>query len=440
MLKEGFVFLALTVLSLRASSQAIKVGQKVPDIIVKAAGGGLRGSFALSSLHKDLVLLDFWSFNCASCIMAFPRMEALQKKFGDRIQVLLVNRNKPQETEAFFKQRVRLRRPDLPFVSDARLSDLFPQNFNPWHVWLDSNLVVKYITVDYNATPENVERFLKGEPLYVTQLKYRSRPEKKDENDIYESFALGFDYYSSLTHFVYNGPHLGNYSGEKMNGKIRFSRCQATATSLLRDALIPRDKIRDFIAYNTIVLELPDTQNYRVPKDRNLKDQWYSEHYFNYDLVLPEDHEKDINKFVLDDVGRYFNLSARIETRPIQCLVLRQAYTGLKPGTKGGPSYDSLYMYDPKVITPYNQVRRMQNMPMTRLDDKMSETVPQFLDLSFVDSTHYIGNLDLEISGDAFDRFDLEAMNLDMARFGLQFVKEYCLRPVVVVSEKPNRR
>jgi thiol-disulfide isomerase/thioredoxin len=436
LLKVCAFCLVLSCIVETAFTQEIKVGQKAPDILLTSSGGLLPGSFSLSTLHKDLILLDFWSFTCTSCIMAFPKMEALQKKFDGRIQVLLVNKNTPKETEDFFKKRRKLNRPDLPFVSDARLCTFFPQNFNPWHVWIDRNHIVRYITVDDNATPENVTRFLMGEPLNVTQLSYMPSEERQAINSSYENFAWNSDYFSSLTKYTYSGPRVLNYSGLKMNGKIRFSRSLATALTLLRDALIPRDKIRDFKADNTVVLEVADPQNYLAPKDPNLKDQWYAGHYYNYDLIIPEERRKDLYQFVLDDVEHYFNLSAKIEMRSIECVVLKEAATGVKPGTKGGPSYDSIYMFDPGVIRPYNCIRRMQNMPMSRFDDKMSETVPHFLNLTFVDSTRYSGNIDLEMRDESIDKFDFDAMNADMAKFGLQFVKEYCLRPVIVISEK----
>lgn len=422
------------------SAQEIKVGQKVPDILLKSSGGGLAVPFSLSSLRKELILLDFWSFTCTSCIMAFPKMEALQKKFGDRIQVLLVNKNTLKETEDFFKKRHKLHRPDLPFVSDLRLSAFFPQNFNPWHVWIDRNLIVRYITVDDNATPENVSRFLKGQKLTVTQLSYVTGEERQSINSNYENVAWSSEYFSSLTRYVYNGLHVPNYTGLKMNGKIRFSRSPVTAIMLIRDALIPRDRVKEFEADNTVVLEVQNPQNYLLPRDPGLRDRWYATHYFDYDLIIPEEREKDLYRFVLEDVEHYFNLSAKIEMRRIECLVVKQVPNGVRPGTNGGPSYDSLYRYDPKVARPYKRVRRMQNMPMSRFDDKMSETVPYLLHLSFIDSTHYTGNIDLEMRGDAFDKFDLDMMNADMASFGLRFVKEYCLRPVIVISDKSNRR
>src|SRR5689334_64140 len=39
-----------------------------------------------SSAFKDqLLILDFWNTRCGSCINALPKMEALQKQFGNRI-------------------------------------------------------------------------------------------------------------------------------------------------------------------------------------------------------------------------------------------------------------------------------------------------------------------------------------------------------------------
>lgn len=66
----------------------IPVGETPPAVTLESLSGD---SVALSQwIGKKPVLVEFWATWCPICAELLPRMEAAQKKYGDRVEFLVV--------------------------------------------------------------------------------------------------------------------------------------------------------------------------------------------------------------------------------------------------------------------------------------------------------------------------------------------------------------
>jgi thiol-disulfide isomerase/thioredoxin len=65
---------------------ALKVGDTLPDLTTFKLEGKLP-----DNLKGKIVLVDFWASWCLPCAESFPALDALQKKYGDKLVVLAVN-------------------------------------------------------------------------------------------------------------------------------------------------------------------------------------------------------------------------------------------------------------------------------------------------------------------------------------------------------------
>jgi thiol-disulfide isomerase/thioredoxin len=77
---------ALLIGSLVSANAGLKVGDILPDLSTFQLEGKLPGS-----LKGKVMIVDFWASWCLPCAESFPTMDALQKKYGDRLVVLAVN-------------------------------------------------------------------------------------------------------------------------------------------------------------------------------------------------------------------------------------------------------------------------------------------------------------------------------------------------------------
>src|SRR6266540_5407737 len=67
------------------------IGDRVPDISLGTIINGPAEKKRFSDFKDQLIILDFWNSYCSSCIAAFPKMEELQKRWGKKVKVILVN-------------------------------------------------------------------------------------------------------------------------------------------------------------------------------------------------------------------------------------------------------------------------------------------------------------------------------------------------------------
>ncbi|RZK60212.1 MAG: hypothetical protein EOO91_02190 [Pedobacter sp.] len=141
--------MALLCLDFCAKAQEIKplkVGSKLPNNFWQQEHMIFQnGRYVKQSLlpYKDgLLILDYWATWCASCIVKFPELEALQAAGLEGLKILLVNpssyKDSPAKIEDLFAAKtLPYRNYTLPtVVSDTSLIKLFAPNVLPQNIWI----------------------------------------------------------------------------------------------------------------------------------------------------------------------------------------------------------------------------------------------------------------------------------------------------------------
>lgn len=64
------------------------IGKPVEDVDLKDLDGNIHH---LSEHRGKYILIDFWASWCRPCIMAFPQVEAIVEKYGDKLSVVNIN-------------------------------------------------------------------------------------------------------------------------------------------------------------------------------------------------------------------------------------------------------------------------------------------------------------------------------------------------------------
>ncbi len=80
--------------SRRAAQEQISEGAEAPDFTLKTIDGK---DLALSSLRGKYVVIDFWGSWCGWCIKGFPEMKKYYARYKDRLEILGVDCNDPED-------------------------------------------------------------------------------------------------------------------------------------------------------------------------------------------------------------------------------------------------------------------------------------------------------------------------------------------------------
>src|SRR6185503_15628352 len=143
------------------------IGDKVPDIefsnILNYSGSKAK----LSSFRGKLIILDFWATWCSPCVKALPKLQSLQKQFGDKIQIITVTAENKETVNKFFSKSKIGKEIVSPvsITNDSILFKLFRHKYIPHDIWIDEKGIVKAITSHEYITKNNITTLQSGKKI-----------------------------------------------------------------------------------------------------------------------------------------------------------------------------------------------------------------------------------------------------------------------------------
>lgn len=319
--------LVLILSSARAQAQEkeLGVGDTVPNVILNHLIR-YKGETAQFSDFKDkLVILDFWSTSCAPCLAALPKLDSLQKKFGDRLLILPVTREAPGKIETFWKRSRFTRHLSLPTVAgDTVLQRLFPHEGVPHEVWIDGHGVVRGITTAQYVDEKNIGAILEGGQVDWVVNRW-------DEAFDYQQLLLGREGLSNKGKGLFYSavlPHLAGIKGQdgfyrdSLQGFSRLYTINNTMVDLYRFAF--RD---GYIYYplNRVWVEGADREAFIYSDQKGYREEWLAQNTWSYEALLPlKIREEEVRQRLVFDLNQFFDVQGRMEKRTVPCWVIRR--------------------------------------------------------------------------------------------------------------------
>lgn len=341
--------------------RALTVGDTINDIEFAHVLNSKNKTTKLSAYKNKLVILDFWSLSCVSCIAGFPKMEYLQKQFNDSIQILLVNPYKQYDSERAILDKlesIKKRKgfyPTLPVpIHDTIMIRLFPHNKIPHQVWIARGGKIVAITGSIDVTEENIQSALRGNTAHIPIKDDWKADPAEELNNIPASKII---YRSIFT------PYKGGLAFA--NGVRKDTANQITGWHILNTSL------RHFItaAYHHILSGIPENQVITNSTLINNAKQ-RKEDLFCYEVTIPagscteEERILKMQTYLQEDLKRSFGITVIKQKKVTNCLLVQSINNVKSLATKyTQPSADlepdSFYKYIRK--TPVSEVIKILN-------------------------------------------------------------------------------
>lgn len=358
---------------------AVKIGDQVPDFDLRPGRNLPAGIRKLSDLRGKLVILDFWSLGCASCIEAFPHMVELQKEFKDQLQIILVN---TRESQAQIDQtiakwgKLNVLPPDLPILSGPRedLVNLFPWRVVPHHVWIDRAGVLRVTGTSNNTQASKITELLASRP--VISLGSANNSPVFDRQRPYYSLLGASPLKATDTSFLTTfNPHYGGaYGGwirqviDTLHGTLRNTYINIELAQLYNDVFtiaIGRDENDHYLwspnaqlygssKFDELLFLVSDTLRYtsrfkdwQLTTDEELiRSRWCYEQLCPVGMLLKEQATRMLAN-LNQQFGKLYGVRGTIEKRKVSCYVIlrtthykRLPFRSAKKGTYGPVTKD----------------------------------------------------------------------------------------------------
>ncbi|CAL1519148.1 TlpA disulfide reductase family protein [Chitinophaga sp. MM2321] len=309
----------------------LKIGDHVPIIPLDSIYNFNSTSSSLHHFEGKLVVLDFWGIGCGSCIASFPKLELLQKEFGDKIQIILVTNASKSAIDAYFK-RMKIKMPNIMMVvSDKILAKYFPYIFVPHSVWINPEGKVVNITNGYNNTSEHLNDILNGKPVNLIlkrDVRHKDFQYYSLDSFLFKLEGKQYVYNSSLLKFNNGLPEVR--AGVQLDTSKTEITKWYTNTSVLNlytvafQMGLPLNS-KDYIFNNRIILDSLTYSFLIKPSDPNLFDAWKGKHWYSY-FQRVSVTDKDAYQYMQEDLNRYFKkiygIRAKLVERNVECIIL----------------------------------------------------------------------------------------------------------------------
>jgi thiol-disulfide isomerase/thioredoxin len=410
--------------------QSIDIGEQLPQLEWNNVMNYHYDRLKLADFPGKLIILDLWSTHCSSCILDFPKMDSLQKKFVGKVQFIMATYESKAEIQLFFATRKKIRLPEVPILtSDTLLHKLFPYPGVPLHIWIDSSGVVRSISDHPYTNYANITRFLDAGSIQIPR-RVNATYTSSLFSEQWEPLLISYSYFSKWQ------DRLFIEGRSKLKEFKRISVTGGSPLQMYQRAFDGQYGYREYFARpGRSIVEAGDPGKYLIPADREKLRAWQEEYTYNYQLQVPESKEKEIYKIMKSDLDRQFELDARVEKRKVKCLVLVRTSAIDKLRSAGGPTRDNFQHYS--IMLPSNDsIRSLYNQPYSLLSFRLLVLVEQLLHRPFVDDTGYQGNIDIQMEGKELDSVTLSGLRKQLKKYGLGLVEKEMLLEVLVLTEK----
>lgn len=352
----AFNLFSVTILHAMGDTLYPEVGRPCPEFHLKNVNYFKKKEVTLADFKGKWLVLDFWNKYCSSCIASFPKVNAMQKIFGDRVQFMLIGLqdadDKIRPMYEHFKKKLDL---TLPCAFDSTLSDYWGIFNTPHIIVIDDKGIVRART--FKVDSDDIQSFLNGQtPVlsvipYVTQQKEAGAPDIGDARiplDVYKPYMINGNGSRSDTDFLFrsvltNWNQANQYSdaiwveGQPNYRKGMFQAIGVSLDLLYDEAYFGRMgwEITDTLFYGKYsldpILEISDSSSFQSNVN--------GKNMFCYSLILSAEKgtKANLQKAMQRDLETYFGFNASIETRELPCWRLVASNGAVtKLGTKGG--------------------------------------------------------------------------------------------------------
>jgi thiol-disulfide isomerase/thioredoxin len=415
-----FVFVMKT-----SQTQSLQPGESFPYTTLYKVYGAPGDSLDLQSFRGKLILLDFWASFCAPCIHQFNKLDSLQKKYGDKIQVLLVNTKGNGDTYEEvgtvydnWKEKFGRTLSLFTVVEDKFLKTLFPHDLIPHYAWIGSDGIVQAITGTDEVNEEMIKRLL-AEPGF--------RLLSKVDIDVLKPLYSG-DHFPNDDMVQYSVLIKGKQPGMPSGSMLRYKGSTVIGRSITNEPLLDiyisvlRQLYPEtYFNKKRIIVSVNDSSKLWKLDPAISDGEWDKENRYSIDLIVPENRKEKLYEDLLDMLNKYSGFTGRVEKRKVTCYTL--IFTGDTSviASKGGKLANRLSLNKGKGY--------LRNIQITALVNWLNDL--NFLPFPVIDNTGYRGMIDLSIR-DAVS--DLKALQNTLGKYNLSLkeeVRELSMFPLI---------
>lgn len=405
-------------------NKRLNIGDTLPTLSFTHIFNRPGSTISLNDFKDKLIILDFWNRWCSACISAFPKMENLQNKFGDKIKILLVTGDSDESLAKLFK-RVKL--PGLPIISnDSILNKMFPHLTVPHHIWIKPGGSVQFITDGLSTIEENISKFLDGKDLSLHTknevIDFQADSALlKEGNGRLQKYITGYSI--GMRKIEENESTVWSMYKDTVNKTIGFKFVNTPLIDLYKMAFGYSLVNSEFKNDNRVMFNLPYRENFlKRPTELDNLDKRAENNLVCYESKWNGSNDSLAYQYLQNDVNKFFNFSAEVGIKEVNCYILKAKDKFVR----------SESLNNKKIFEYTDTSFILKNMPISTLIESLNELV-LFKKIPVLDETNYSSSIDVKMINSFTD---IAVLKKELLKNGLTLEqgKRY-IRMLVIASK-----
>lgn len=416
--------------SLLLNAQPLKINEPFPDISFQELFNTNQKQMHLSAFKNKMIIFDFWSTTCISCIQAFPKLDSLQKKFNNNLQILLVCNEPMLTVKTFFEKRKKIKIPDIPFIcNDSVLQLLFPHKGFPAYAWLDADHRFRFITEGADVNAASIVKLINNEEL---KLNAHQSGHYKTPNIFHPEHQEKLLFTSTLTNCITGYQESLPSAVRKRTTGIHL-KC-SSATELYIHAFNENNRFQ-FNRVGRLITDFEEPEKYTRDKSVENAKEWRDKYAYNYQLTIPLSDSLLKFAYMKTDLLRFFQLKAEVSTVYKQCIILEEIPGKLAIKTKNGEPLHTFFRSSVNGDRS-EAIRALLNKPFNFFTHNLGSWLEELYQLPFESNVDCTENIDIELSAQAVESLNITLLNKELAKYGLVLQQKEKPIPCLILSDK----
>lgn len=326
-LKNTLLLLLMLACSSRSFSQDEgHIGSKCENLalgtIVVSPASTIKNA-NLYDYKGKLVIFDFGNLGCHSCIRALPAMNAMQEKFGSKIQIFWVcSPDSEARVKDFLQNNPIGKTLKIPVIAgNAELTKYFQVHFFPKEIWIAPDDTIRGFTPAQYVDSANIAKLLSGQkvnwPVY-NQLKYDYKQgilTLNSKNMPQLSTPKAIDY-SVFTGHLAEIPQRPTMVVDSVNNKKHYRIVNYPV--LFMYAWLLSENHPWTMTPSRALIATRDSSKFFYKRKYGYEAEWDTAHRFCYEFsVRKAIAPAQFDQKVLNDLNYYTGLNAQLQTPDI---------------------------------------------------------------------------------------------------------------------------
>lgn len=390
-----FTYLTISLIiftSCKENNKIVEIDKKIPSYTFADVLNCPEQIISIDDFKGKPVIIEFWATWCAGCLPAMKKLDSLQTKFKDKLEIITVSSDDRDRLKRF----IETTNTNLRIAFDTAHYDIFKYQFIPHTIIIDKFGIVRAIT-----SPENINDSIINKLITENEIDLVLKNDFSTDTSQVKTIYQSTDTKRNIKLTNYNPTEASFYKTNlSLTGTLNGMEFHNLALPSIFELLYNVPSQKRIVFSN-------DIKDYDLNQEENL---------YNLTIEVSTKYENQINEIAISFLNNYFDLNAKMKIDSLDCYVLLNITDMIQESSSENFEYSSR--------GPNFHGRKIPIKLLTRYLENL-------MPIPVIDQTGLTKKYDIELN---WQLEDSKTIHSELNKYGLKLQKSATKLPIEVME------